>query len=138
MTCRRQALANRLRAWGPAAAWAAVLFLLSAWPIRLDDLSWVPVSDKVVHAGLYTVLGLALAYARFCGPSAIPHGMVIVIGAFYGASDEWHQHFVPGRSPSWGDWVADVAGVVLGYGLVMLLANGFGRRDEAELKETTT
>ena len=77
-------------------------------------------------------------YARFRGARAIPHVMMVVIGAFYGASDEWHQRFVPGRSPSLGDWAADVAGVVLGYGLVMLLANGFARRDEAEAKKTTT
>ena len=88
--------------------------------------------------GLYTVLGVALAYARLRGTRAIPHVMMIVIGASYGASDEWHQHFVPGRSPSRGDWAADVTGVVLGYGLAMLLANVFGRRNEAEMKETIT
>ena len=131
-------LAYRLRAWGPAAVWAAVLFLLGAWPIRLDDDWWPPVSDKVAHLGLYTVLGAALAYARFRGARGPPHVMMVVIGAFYGASNEWYQRFVPGRTPSLGDWAADVAGVVLGYGLVMLLANGFGRRDEAEAKEKTT
>ncbi len=111
---------------------------MSAWPIRLDNDWWLPISDKVAHLGLYTVLGAALAYARFCGVRVIPHVIMILIGAFYGASDEWHQRFVPGRSPSLGDWVADVAGVVLGYGLVMLLANRFGRRDGAETRETTT
>ena len=60
------------------------------------------------------------------------------MGALYGGSDEWHQSFVPGRSPTLGDWVADVAGVVLGYGLVLLLTKGHGWGDEAELKETMT
>jgi VanZ family protein len=33
----------------------------------------------------------------------------------YGASDEWHQSFVPGRYPAVSDWLADAAGIVIGY-----------------------
>ena len=32
----------------------------------------------------------------------------------YGASDEWHQSFVPGRSVDVADWIADAIGVVVG------------------------
>jgi len=99
----------------------------------------LPISDKVVHLGLYTVLGVALAYVRFRGVRTIPHLVMITIGALYGVSDEWHQSFVPGRSPSAADWGADVAGVVIGYGLLMLLVNRLARRTgRAEPKESTT
>ena len=99
----------------------------------------LPISDKVVHLGLYAVLGVTLAYVRFHGVRTIPHLVMITIGALYGVSDEWHQSFVPGRSPSAADWGADVAGVVLGYGLLMLLATGLARRaGKAETKEPTT
>jgi VanZ family protein len=38
----------------------------------------------------------------------------LIIGAGYGALDEWHQSFVPGRDANLGDWMADVVGVMLG------------------------
>jgi VanZ family protein len=42
-----------------------------------------------------------------------------VAAAGIAALDEWHQQFVPGRSASLGDWVADVAGAG-----IILLASG--------------
>jgi VanZ family protein len=38
----------------------------------------------------------------------------IVGVAVYGALDEWHQSFTPGREVSVYDWFADVLGAVLG------------------------
>jgi len=35
---------------------------------------------------------------------------------FYAAFDEWHQSFVPGRSPSPWDVAIDCAGSVIGLG----------------------
>lgn len=115
-----------MRAWGPAAAWAAVLFLLSARPNPSVPL-WLASYDKVVHAGLYAILGLALAYGRH-RTSSPSHVALIFLGALYGATDEWHQAFVPGRTPDWRDWLADVAGVVLGYGLALLFLRRLARR----------
>ena len=43
------------------------------------------------------------------------HVALIVAGALYGATDEWHQSFVPGRDASVLDWLADLCGVTLGY-----------------------
>ena len=40
--------------------------------------------------------------------------------SLYAATDEIHQYFVPGRSCSFGDWVLDTAGVLLGIGAVFL------------------
>jgi len=50
----------------------------------------------------------------------------ILVGAAYGALDEWHQSLVPGRDPSVGDWVADAVGVVLGF---LLFRSYLGRPD---------
>jgi VanZ family protein len=71
--------------------------------------------DKTVHAGLYAVLGAALGFGRWGGQLLPPHWLMLGLGALYGATDEWHQAFVRGRSPDLGDWLADVTGVVLGY-----------------------
>jgi VanZ family protein len=46
---------------------------------------------------------------------------MILVGALYGGTDEWHQAFVRGRTPDWGDWTADVTGVLLGYALVLVV-----------------
>jgi VanZ family protein len=44
-----------------------------------------------------------------------------LIGSIYGATDEFHQRFVPHRSADAGDWMADTAGAVLGALLAWLV-----------------
>jgi len=113
---------NHLRAWGPVAVWAALLFLLSAvpdtGPIPLED--WLPVNDTVAHFALYAVLGGLLARGGMRSGVTLPHLALILAGLLYGVSDEWHQSFVPGRDASMGDWLADAAGVGFGYAMIML------------------
>ncbi len=36
--------------------------------------------------------------------------LAVGVASAFGASDEWHQSFVPGRSAELADWVADTAG----------------------------
>lgn len=108
------------KAWGPAVLWAAVLFLLSevsGIPPGLD----VPFLDKVAHFFLYGVLGACLAWGRRKGRSTPPHGALLAVGVAYGALDEWHQSFVPGRTPDPRDFAVDVLGVCLGYSVVLLV-----------------
>jgi VanZ family protein len=112
---------RHLLAWGPAVLWVTVLFALSEFrevPEPFEPLAGI--NDKVIHVLLYTVLGAALAWGRHVGPLRPPHWVLLLAGVLYGALDEWHQSFVPGRTPSVGDWVADLAGVVLGYAAVHL------------------
>jgi VanZ family protein len=102
-----------------------VLFLLSAWPSpNVPD--WFEVSDKVVHAVLYAVLGVALAWGRSGSPSPPAHWVMLSVGFAYGATDEFHQAFVRGRTPDWGDWAADTTGVLVGYTLTLLLVGWLG------------
>lgn len=130
-------LASHLRAWGPAAAWAAVLFFLSSQSLVGYGGLWRQIPDEVLHLGAYAVLGATLAHARFHGGRRVPHGAMVLLGTLYGLSDEWHQSFVPGRSPSLGDWVADVAGVVSGYGLCWIFLTGLASRRDAENRGAT-
>jgi VanZ family protein len=116
-------------AWGPAALWAAVLFLLSETEPVSSGL-WTLVNDKVAHLALYLVLGVALAWGRHRARKKIPLGLLILAGMAYGASDEWHQSFVPGRTPSLGDFLADSLGVAIGVGVAAaLLARGAKETD---------
>jgi len=65
--------------------------------------------DKVVHFSVYGLLGTlvvrALGHRRWV--------LAVVIVSLFGASDEWHQSFVPGRAMEFGDWVADTLGAAV-------------------------
>lgn len=101
-------MSRRLRAWLPPVAWAAVIFSLSSRP-RLPTVD-VPSFDKVAHFGAYALLGWLLLRAAERTP--LPLWVGAVLGVAYGATDEIHQRFVPGRSPDVLDWFADAAGVL--------------------------
>jgi VanZ family protein len=98
---------RRLPRWVPPVLWAALLYALSSQP-RLPPGPDVPNFDKVAHYGAYLVFGVLLARA----PVSVV--FAAAIGILYGASDEVHQMFVPGRSPSVLDWAADALGVLSG------------------------
>jgi VanZ family protein len=109
---------DRLIAWGPAAAWAGVLFFLSAVPGHPRPPVFFGGEDKVAHAGLYAVLGTLLASGARRSRADEPRPFVLwTVGLLFGAGDEWHQAFVPGRDVSLGDLAADAVGVALGYWL---------------------
>ncbi|MDH3272820.1 MAG: VanZ family protein [Gemmatimonadota bacterium] len=92
--------------------------------------------DKIAHLGLYGVLGATLAYGRIRSNASVGHVALIGVGLAYGMTDEWHQFYVPGRSPDPIDWLADAAGVVAGYGtaLGVLGRTGDGEADSGETR----
>jgi VanZ family protein len=97
--------------WAPVAAYMALIFFVS-------DLSNPPapseVSDKTLHVAAYFVMGVLALRAVLGGlprrvtPRGAALGLLIAIG--YGAFDEVHQWFVPGRSADVFDLLADSAG----------------------------
>jgi len=109
-----------LIAWGPAVTWATVLFVLSEIG-TLPPIVWLALHDKLVHLGLYGVLGGTLAWGYRASEGALPHWATIGVGIAYGAVDELHQQFVPNRVPSVGDFAADVVGVLIGYSVVLVV-----------------
>jgi VanZ family protein len=46
--------------------------------------------------------------------------LAIAIATAFGAADEWHQRFIPGRSSELGDWRADSIGAAIGGALFAL------------------
>ena len=131
---RIRELANRFRAWGPAAAWAALLFFLSALP-AVSSPARLPFGDKIGHFALYAVLGLLLAWGRSRAAAPVAHVILIAIGALYGLTDEWHQMFVPGRVPDVADWIADVAGFCYGFLMSFVLAPGGWQKVREKLQQ---
>lgn len=104
--------------WGPAAFWVAVLFFLSEW--ESPGIELIAVHDSVVHFLLYMVLGLTLAWARLRGVRH-HHGAFLALGITLGVLDEFHQSFVPGRTPAFSDVFSDAAGVIIGYALFVMI-----------------
>lgn len=106
--------------WIPAIVWAGVILVLTSWPNPQLPFS-VSGLDKVVHFSMYGILGFLVG-------RALPRQRILsalvaaAVGlAVFGALDEWHQRFIPGRSADVRDWLADVTGMVLGLLLAHLL-----------------
>lgn len=109
---------DRLIAWGPAAAWAGVLFFLSAIPDHPRPPVFFGGEDKVAHLALYAVLGALLARGAGRRAADSPRPLLLwAVGFLFAASDEWHQGFVPGRHVSAADLAADAVGIAVGYWL---------------------
>ena len=89
--------------WLPAASMMGLIFFLSSLSNPPTPLRFAH-ADKVVHAGLYGGLCATLLLA------GLPPAGALAAASAYGASDEFHQRFVPGRDCSAGDWLADSAG----------------------------
>lgn len=97
----------------PPVLWMAVLFVLSHQP-DIPGPALVP--DKLLHAGAFGLLAVLLlrGFRRGTYPlTATAMLAAVAVTALYGALDEYHQSFVAGRVPSWGDFAADVAGAIV-------------------------
>jgi VanZ family protein len=113
----------RRAAWAFATvlAYAAVIFALSA---QSNPLPFLPreilLQDKLLHGVEYAVLGGLLVRAlRLAGlRPGVALVAAVVIASAYGATDELHQAFVPGRSSEVADWLADTLGATVGAVLV--------------------
>ena len=84
--------------------------------------------DKPVHFAVYGLLGAlvlrALARGRWFGVGGRTALASIVLTITYGVSDEWHQSFVPGRSPDSMDLLVNSVGaaVVVGAAVIVGIA----------------
>ncbi len=86
--------------------WAGLIFLLSSRNGGQNPPMPHPV-DWIVHAGAF--FGLAYLLCLAIG-SPRWFWLAALVVSLYGAVDEIHQSFVPGRSSTVSDWVADTAG----------------------------
>jgi VanZ family protein len=102
-----------------------LIFLLSGQS-KLPTLPTLFGIDKVQHIGAYAVFGLLLLRATAL-TGLKPYIRSFIIGALYGASDEFHQSFVPGRDMSGFDWLADVAGLAIALLAVAVIDKYLGR-----------
>jgi VanZ family protein len=107
---------STLTAWVAVVAWAGVIFAFSSIPSLGTGLgTWDLVLRKLAHLTEFAILGLLLA-------RVLPAMPAFAVGVAYAASDELHQHFVPGRQASAVDLIVDAVGVAVGVVAVRLAA----------------
>ncbi len=134
---------ERLIRWIPATIWMGIIFYLShqsgdelgsLLPIFQIIAPWMQ-SFNWGHFIAYFIL--ACTYYIALGPSAYHLKgklFVIVLCLLYGITDEFHQSFVPNRSPDLLDLRNDVTGAALAMLFVslkpvhQLLQKPFGRK----------
>lgn len=101
----------------PVIALCAFIFWQSSYPGIISQ-PLFPHDDKVMHFGVYTLLALLVARAVQKEKPLWSSGKIKIITILFvtafGLSDELHQAFVPQRSASVFDFLADCAGAVAG------------------------
>jgi VanZ family protein len=118
-----------LSAYWPALLWALVIAAL-AGASDLPDGPAVPHLDKVVHFGVYLVLGGLLGWGWTRAGQRPARTWLLVFALLLGASDEYRHSLNPKRTAELGDWVADALGAATGLLLTTrLLAR---RRDDGQ------
>jgi len=104
--------------WGPALVVMILIFTASGTPG--NDLpqfgAWDFFAKKGGHMIGYAMLGAAWLHG-LANNKSINKGMIIlaiILSALYASSDEFHQSFTPGRTPSVSDVGIDTIGATLG------------------------
>jgi VanZ family protein len=110
--------------WLPVALDAALIFYLSSIP-RLPSPPG-PFSDKHFHFASFavfsTLLVRALAGERTRAVTGRVALLAFALATLYGVTDEFHQSFVPGRTSSVADLVADALGAAAAAGVLLAWA----------------
>ena len=92
-------------------AWVVLTFFLTSIPHPRVHLPF-HFADKAAHFWFYGVMGFLCAlWRRESGVSAkraVLEGLLFTMAM--GAVDEFHQHWIPGRSAELLDWMADAMG----------------------------
>jgi len=115
----------RIVAAGLALLIAIGIFILSSVP-GLGYPSHPDFLNTIAHFLEYLALAVCLTVAlnsprRKLWLTAL---IAIAIASLYGASDELHQYFIPGRNCDPVDWLVDTLGAVLGAALAVWQISG--------------
>lgn len=96
----------------PAIVYMVLIYTVSSQPKLIVDLPDVSHADKWMHFVAYGLLCFLLGIAAQKNGFLRPWIWAFVIASLYGASDEIHQYFVPGRQADFYDWFADTLGAL--------------------------
>jgi VanZ family protein len=110
--------------------WLLILTLTSLPGNELPD---IKINDKIEHFLAYGGLGFLLYLSlrvqdKYSLLKKLPWLFSILVVALYGAFDELHQLFIPGRMCDIKDWIADMIGVIIGVVIMALLIFVFDKK----------
>lgn len=113
--------------WIPAALHATLIWALSSMSHPdFAPVHWLPFHDKGAHFLVFSVFALFFAYGALRTwpkwPLVRVFALAMVATVVWGALDEGHQFFVPGRDSDVFDLFADALGGAAGAGLCVGLA----------------
>jgi len=116
--------------WAVVALFAAAIFAASSTPRPAPAIARVPGLDKVLHFAVFFLFAASVQSALAGSGLSLVHAAAAAAAAaaLYGASDEIHQMYVPGRCASRGDWAADAAGGIALAAAVLFRRSGRYRR----------
>lgn len=110
-----------IKYWLPVIAWAGVIFAFSAREVPVtSEIYWQDfILKKTAHIIEYGIFALLLYRALRAHETERTRAVIlsILFASIYGATDEFHQSFIPGREPR----VRDVAFDTIGASLSMLV-----------------
>ena len=114
----------------PLLCMGSIFYLSSQTWVPIPLPAWMIIRDKVAHAIMYGILCYLWIRALRMGeaqPLSRAHlAAAVLITIAYGISDEYHQSFVPGRTATVGDALADSVGAMVS-GLVPVLKDRCSR-----------
>jgi VanZ family protein len=122
----------RILAWIGVGLWAGSICVLSSMgPDQLVQLTVLTFWDKAEHFFAFAVgaanLALVLRWSTRWPPARLLVATIAAISLF-GAADEIHQLFTPGRSGGdFLDWTADTLGAVVGAWTTLLIYARYSR-----------
>ena len=131
----RASFSHSSRILGPLIHWL--------FPHLSEDATYrlVFAARKVAHLTEYAVLALLVWRARrqsdprAAGWSWSHAWEALWVAAFYAATDEFHQTFVPSREGCFRDVLIDTAGAAAGLALLWVVATRSGWRHEESIKD---
>ncbi len=117
---------RRVLLWGPCLVYMALIYYFSSQSDPMPAVT-AHVWDKLLHLTEYGGLGLFFVRALRGEGTGVATAIVVavVLASAYGASDEYHQSFVPLRDSDVHDWIADTLGAGVGAAAWGLGLKGF-------------
>ncbi|HZY42767.1 MAG TPA: VanZ family protein [Anaerolineae bacterium] len=121
-----------LRLWLPVLLWMGVIFIgssIGSFP-EVGGRTADAIVHRTAHLIEFTILGWLVLRANGDGWPLTRRAFIttLIIVTLYGASDEFHQRFTPGRSSELSAVVFDAAGGLIGAGIYRVWRQRTGRK----------
>lgn len=115
-------------------AYSGLVFYLSVRPISASGpVITLPGADKFLHAGEFALFVIIAHQAiHYFADYGRTNNSVVTLSIFYASLTEFSQGFISYRTASWLDWLANLAGIILGLAFVIIVRKTIWGRERSE------